>query len=307
MATFEGQLWLVGDPEGSLEALLEVTGERILVTSAGSQIGNWKTSDIVVGQTGTGYRISAEGEELMFQTSEPGLLAAVHNESSLASRIKAAKKDEAVEPPTSPQVSPRPEMMSAGPTSGSGSLAGWWQARKTSHKAAVVGMTSLVVLAMAGVFSDSEPQTADQGTTRTTNPSAPVAAADTGDWPSVSAYVADLQETGEKMGTLLGTVGEVAIDASNGDITLSQFSALMGTAIEAAVSHRDYFRGTTAPDGFEAAHEHLVRALELFVDAFEMAQRGADNGDLAAIELASSLMEQGTDEINRATSNLPGQ
>jgi hypothetical protein len=116
-----------------------------------------------------------------------------------------------------------------------------------------------------------------------------------------------VEDTANKMTTLLDTVAEMSFSVADGTLTLNQYSQLLETAIESASSHEDYFRGTASPAGFEEAHGHLQRSLGLFVDSFERAKEGADTGNLALIDEAAELMQRGTDAINQATASLPNQ
>ena len=318
MAAFDGRLWLKGDPDGAVDASIEVDDVDLRVEAAGSVIGDWKTDEITVEEKPDGYHISAEGEELVFQTSAPGLLAAIAGESSLASRIKAANQA-----PRSAPVSPsQPTPASPSPPSHSDerALLKWWRARKTNHKVLIGAVGLFVLLGMFGVWNDpvddSEALAAGTNTevadtltvaeTATTTRSAPTTQ-DLGDWPTVNAYIDDVVDTTEKMASLLGTVGETATATGSGLLSLSDFSNVMESAIESAKSHRDYFRGTTAPSGFEVSHGHLQNALELFVESFETAHRGAELNDFDVIELATAIMVEGSDEIDLALQTLPGQ
>ena len=196
----------------------------------------------------------------------------------------------------------------------------WWRARKTSHKALIGAVGLFVLLGMFGVWDDpandpetvaagGDPEVASTQTVANTTVAtrAPPATPSLGDWPSVNAYVDDIVDTGDKMSSLLTTVAEISFDVANGVLSLSDFSILMDTAIEVASSHRDHFRGTTPPNGFETAHQHFQNALELYVDAFETAKRGADRGDFDLINDAATIMEKGTEQIQLATLAIPGQ
>ncbi len=133
----------------------------------------------------------------------------------------------------------------------------------------------------------------------------PSQASNTGDWLTVVSYLDDVVDTTDKMATILETVADLSRLAASGEVDFPSYSEVMSTVITSAESHRDHFRGTTPPDGFETTHKHLQNALELYVRAFETAKRGADEVDPGVLSDAAGLMEQGTEQIELAQDALP--
>lgn len=130
-------------------------------------------------------------------------------------------------------------------------------------------------------------------------------AASTGDWSSGEAYRADLVDTADKVGDLLGTVSDISTSVGNGEMGIDTYVVLMESAIEAVDSHRDHFQGTTPPAGFEATHRHLLNALDLFSEAFNQAHDGAETLDIGLIEDSIATMNRGSIQIEKATQALP--
>ena len=305
MATFDGRLWFLGESEDAVKATMDVGPNEVSVTVAGSVIGDWTIAEISVEEKPDGLHIFAEDEEMVFLTSTPGLVTALTGQSTVATALKAmSQSDEPPNPPDSAVV--------AAPAGDQGTaVVQWWQARKASQKAIILGVSAVLLVVLFNLGGDSPTETfasepsADSGATPADVSDSAATPVNISDWNTEAAYRDDVSDTADKMGALLGTVGEIATDVADGAMTLSQFSELMEIAVESATSHRNHFRGKTAPAGYEASHRHLVNALNLWVDAFEAAGRGADNVDFEMIGLAVDLMEEGTSEINKATDALP--
>lgn len=150
----------------------------------------------------------------------------------------------------------------------------------------------------------AETTTTTEATT-TTAPPTTTTAVSTGDWPSVDAYLADLLDTGEKVVNILTITSDSAASVANGEISLISYALIMDTAIETLDSHRDYFRGTTPPSGFEDSHRLYLTALDRLNDSFVLASEGAWEEDISKLERSIGAMNEATDLFYQAASAIP--
>ena len=73
MAKYEGKLSLAADPSTSLTVEIDVdNGGLVIVTAGDLDIGRWPREALQVEPIPQGYRLRAEGEDLIFKTDSPG-------------------------------------------------------------------------------------------------------------------------------------------------------------------------------------------------------------------------------------------
>lgn len=78
MAKYAGKLSLAADPTTSLTVEIDVDqGGLVIVTAGDTDIGRWPREALAVEATPQGYRLRAEGEELIFKTDTPGFDTAI--------------------------------------------------------------------------------------------------------------------------------------------------------------------------------------------------------------------------------------
>jgi hypothetical protein len=78
MPTFHGSLSLADDPASTVRADIQVDEERLLIEAAGDSLGDWPLAEIVISPTPGGFRVRADGEDLMLTTvDDHGFAAAV--------------------------------------------------------------------------------------------------------------------------------------------------------------------------------------------------------------------------------------
>lgn len=100
---FRGELWPVAEPGSRVGATLTVEGDRVLLAIGDATIGDWQRSDISVRAQPDGYHLTAESEELIFLTSDAGLVAALTGTAESASlKTRIAEAERAVRPPSQP-------------------------------------------------------------------------------------------------------------------------------------------------------------------------------------------------------------
>jgi hypothetical protein len=78
LTKYAGKLSLAADPTTSLTVEIDVDqGGLVIVTAGDTDIGRWPRDTLQVETTPQGYRLRAEGEELIFKTDTPGFDAAI--------------------------------------------------------------------------------------------------------------------------------------------------------------------------------------------------------------------------------------
>jgi hypothetical protein len=75
MTSFDARLRVLGQTGLPLGVEVDLTGERMIVTSGGKKLADWKLDDIHIFPTASGYRIDAEGEEVILNVTERDLFA----------------------------------------------------------------------------------------------------------------------------------------------------------------------------------------------------------------------------------------
>ena len=78
MPTFHGSLSLAEDPANTVRADIQVDDERLLIEAAGDSLGDWPLAEIIISPAPGGFRVRADGEDLMLTTvDDHGFAAAV--------------------------------------------------------------------------------------------------------------------------------------------------------------------------------------------------------------------------------------
>lgn len=186
----------------------------------------------------------------------------------------------------------------------------WWKRRSNAQKLVIIIVGLVVAYAALGDDGNGDRAGGDSPESASSGTAAQVATrsdaeTSTGDWPSEAAYTADLLDTTSKVATMLDTYAQAAFAAADGEITVAQFADLADTLRDSLRTHRDYFRGTTAPEGYGRSHSLLLQALDKMDEAAAKASRGARSMDLDLIDEASTIMDEGTRLVQQAADALP--
>ena len=129
----------------------------------------------------------------------------------------------------------------------------------------------------------------------------PEPADDSGDYASRQVYVEELIDSSDKLAEIMGLIAEAADAYGSGDFTAGQFVTLMDKAEESVDSHRSFFAGRTAPDGFGDADALFKDAIDSLLAAIDSARTCARDDNLSAC----GHMEDVSSTMNAATAALP--
>jgi len=109
MGTFTASLRSIGDVK-SLPATVELNEGRIIIAAGSTEIGSWQLSDVHLEEIPTGYRMAAEGEQILIELRDTVAFATElsnqHKKKNPFGRRKTDHSDRSAEstvPPT-PQV-----------------------------------------------------------------------------------------------------------------------------------------------------------------------------------------------------------
>ncbi len=110
MGTFTASLRSIGDIRG-LPATVELSESGLRIEAADMEIGSWTLSEIRLEQTATGYRMTAEGEEILLEFKDPDAFGqALEERNSKKSRRPSLRKRS-----ESKQVKQRPAAVETAP------------------------------------------------------------------------------------------------------------------------------------------------------------------------------------------------
>ncbi len=70
MTSFDARLRVLGQSGLPLGVEVDLTGERMVVLTSGKTLADWALDDIHIFPTANGYRIDAEGEEIILNVTE---------------------------------------------------------------------------------------------------------------------------------------------------------------------------------------------------------------------------------------------
>ena len=78
MTAFDARLRILGETGFPLGVEVDLTDERMVVTTGGNPIADWSLHDIAIYPTASGYRVDAEGEEVILNfTDSKGFASAI--------------------------------------------------------------------------------------------------------------------------------------------------------------------------------------------------------------------------------------
>jgi hypothetical protein len=70
MTSFDARLRVLGQTGLPLGVEVDLTGERMILTSGGKRLADWYLEEIHIFPTASGYRIDAEGEEVILNVTD---------------------------------------------------------------------------------------------------------------------------------------------------------------------------------------------------------------------------------------------
>jgi hypothetical protein len=70
MTSFDARLRVVGESGFPLGVEVDLTGERMIVTTSGNKLADWALDEIRIAPTPTGFRIDAEGEAVILNVTD---------------------------------------------------------------------------------------------------------------------------------------------------------------------------------------------------------------------------------------------
>lgn len=104
MGTFNASLRAVGDVQ-SIPATVEVDNGNISIAAGSTDIGSWSLSDVHLEQIPTGYRMAAEGDQVLIEMENVDAFAeAIQTKKSRFKREKTAKSEHKQETASSVDV-----------------------------------------------------------------------------------------------------------------------------------------------------------------------------------------------------------
>lgn len=137
MGTFTASLRSIGDVK-SLPATVELNEGRIIIAAGAIEIGSWPLGDVHLEEIPTGYRMAAEGEQILIELRDPTAFATEltnqHKKKHLLRRRKtdqASKASDSPAPPptevrTGTDTEERPKTVSLPPREASDARSSGW-------------------------------------------------------------------------------------------------------------------------------------------------------------------------------------
>jgi hypothetical protein len=70
MTSFDARLRIVGQSGFPLGVVVDLTGDRLIVTAGRDELADWAVADIQIHSLPDGFHIKAEGEEVVINVSD---------------------------------------------------------------------------------------------------------------------------------------------------------------------------------------------------------------------------------------------
>lgn len=96
MPTFPGSLRLAADPQSRVRADIEVDDDRLVVRAGGDELGNWALSAVTFDPAPGGFRMNADGEDLILTTGDNPAFAQIVGVDAPPSLVTNGDEDEPV-------------------------------------------------------------------------------------------------------------------------------------------------------------------------------------------------------------------
>lgn len=138
------------------------------------------------------------------------------------------------------------------------------------------------------------------------NPNSDQSFASSGDWESTEAYIDDMVDSEEKVDSITSDAAKTVELAQDGYITDSGTASLLSSARENLDTHRDYFRGTTPPEGFEQYHRITLAGWDLYSEGLSEMEAALYSSDLARLQAGYDTVLEGVDMLDSADQYIPG-
>ena len=75
MTTFSGSVQVPGEPGSSVRAEVYIGPDRLVLSAAGGDIGDWDLGEVTISTAGHRFSLEAEGEQLLFDADDPEAFA----------------------------------------------------------------------------------------------------------------------------------------------------------------------------------------------------------------------------------------
>lgn len=108
MGTFSASLRAIGDVK-SLPAVVELSDGQLRIAAGDTEIGTWSLDEIHLEEIPTGYRMAAEGEQILIELKDPVAFAAELSNGSRKRARLGRKKQPMPQPEPSPVSAVRQE------------------------------------------------------------------------------------------------------------------------------------------------------------------------------------------------------
>lgn len=181
------------------------------------------------------------------------------------------------------------------------------------------GLWVIAIVVVVIVFTGEDQESAAEAvvsttqaveqTTTTTEPAptttTTVEVSSSGDWVSEEAYAFDMEDSLTKTSDIAFAVVDVLEGVANGIYSPSDGAYLLEQARASLGTHRDYFRNTEAPEGWETSHRLIQESWDVWDQAFVYLIDGVEFLDFASIDMATLLMDEATILMDQATQAMP--
>ena len=134
MGTFSASLRAIGDVK-ALPATVEISDGRLTIAAGSTEIGSWPLAEVYLEEIPTGYRMAAEGEQIIIELKDlDGFNVALKGSGKRRRRhVKKAKKSRRVptlvEDVPAPSPDPRPASSSQADTRGAAEKSSGWTSK----------------------------------------------------------------------------------------------------------------------------------------------------------------------------------
>ena len=129
--------------------------------------------------------------------------------------------------------------------------------------------------------------------------------ASSGDWETTGDYINDMIDSEDKVDLITDDVREVLELTQDGYMSDSEAVAELAISRESLDTHRDYFRGTAPPEGFEQYHRLTLAGWDLYSEGLADMEEGARYYDMETIIDGFHTVEEGVDTIEEANQYIP--
>lgn len=114
-----------------------------------------------------------------------------------------------------------------------------------------------------------------------------------------------MSDSEEGFETITSNVTQAFDENQSGYTSGYELITTLTAARESLDTHRDHFRSTTPPDGFEQYHRMTLTGWDLYAEGLSDIERGDINYDMAEIGEGFAKCEEGVDMVEEAYNYIP--